>query len=894
MADTWITPEKKKSLLDYVDQLKKISGGPIEEEDLYAAGFSEKDLEESGWNTPNPKATPLDGDGSKVEAYSPTSRDNLRNNVRGTLEGVGFERDTAQSVAKTIAGEENPTDGGLGMGVADFTPFGALFGVEEGIGAAKRGYNSGDALGAGAGVLNAGLSVASALPGGAVVSKGVQKLSEKLAGQYDPSVVRTFFGPNSVKADWKKLDKAESMEANGSDPRQIWKDTGWWKGPNGWRFEVDDSKLSLPDTAPGYTIRGPNEAMFSNPDYWDATKSVNNYENDRATDIARGTATLQENDFGNGNLGAFDPSDRSVKVSGKTYDERKQTAVHELQHAVQSIFGDEGAGANPEYIGEQFALAFDNVPVELKPAVRTAADFGYANARYDTLKSRYQDLVNSNASPAYVRKIETDVSAALDETIRLEDLVKDYEQEYPEFSTALGEFRTLGEGAGYEYLSSHGTNAAIETKTMFDPSGTKLQSWVSDTLYRTEAGELEARIAGSRANMTPEQRAESFPEDYIDLYHPQESVYKMPNFTGWLKNTANEANDVVTNKKAQRGYAEGGAVQEVDPVSGNAVPPGAEPVEVRDDIDAKLSDGEYVIPADVVRYLGLDKIEQLVAKAKDGLAEMDAKGRIGGKPVEEEDDLPFTDEELLGDTEPVKMATGGMVTNTMGRGMAVTPPPTPPTGSDMSLPPWMQDEEEKKPGTGGRTPQEIIAERKSNNNSVNKDNSFALTGTARSVGDWDVKDFGDIVKNRTSPAAAVMETGIKSMIPFGGLALAHKNKHIDKQVPIALESMLSSGVDLQGNPLSPEQMDSLRQTQTEFAKTIGYQPGIGGRLKGTVKDRITSLIGKKDKKKAEDTVAKAPDKKAETEKAAPAKESGSKESNKDKNDKDKNKDREKN
>ena len=38
-----------------------------------------------------------------------------------------------------------------------------------------------------------------------------------------------------------------------------------------------------------------------------------------------------------------------------------------------------------------------------------------------------------------------------------------------------------------------------------------------------------------------------------------------------------------------------------DPVSGNEVPPGALPSEVRDDIPARLSEGEYVVPADVLQ-----------------------------------------------------------------------------------------------------------------------------------------------------------------------------------------------------------------------------------------------------------------------------------------------------
>ena len=99
---------------------------------------------------------------------------------------------------------------------------------------------------------------------------------------------------------------------------------------------------------------------------------------------------------------------------------------------------------------------------------------------------------------------------------------------------------------------------------------------------------------------------------------------------------------------------------EVDPVSGNEVPPGSLPEEVRDDIPAMLSEGEYVVPADVLRYYGVKFFEDLRAQAKMGLAEMEANGRIGGEPIEEE--LPFTDDELVvEEDEAMSAALGGLV-----------------------------------------------------------------------------------------------------------------------------------------------------------------------------------------------------------------------------------------
>lgn len=71
----------------------------------------------------------------------------------------------------------------------------------------------------------------------------------------------------------------------------------------------------------------------------------------------------------------------------------------------------------------------------------------------------------------------------------------------------------------------------------------------------------------------------------------------------------------------------------VDPVSGNEVPTGSLPEEVRDDIPAQLSEGEYVVPADVVRFFGVKFFEDIRNEAKQGFANMEANGRIGGEPV---------------------------------------------------------------------------------------------------------------------------------------------------------------------------------------------------------------------------------------------------------------------
>ena len=108
---------------------------------------------------------------------------------------------------------------------------------------------------------------------------------------------------------------------------------------------------------------------------------------------------------------------------------------------------------------------------------------------------------------------------------------------------------------------------------------------------------------------------------------------------------------------------------DVDPVSGNEVPPGSLPEEVRDDIPAMLSEGEYVVPADVLRFYGVKFFEDLRSQAKMGLAEMESNGRIGGEPIEEgTGEVGISDEDLMAimaqapqDEQAVGAANGGLM-----------------------------------------------------------------------------------------------------------------------------------------------------------------------------------------------------------------------------------------
>ena len=190
--------------------------------------------------------------------------------------------------------------------------------------------------------------------------------------------------------------------------------------------------------------------------------------------------------------------------------------------------------------------------------------------------------------------------------------------------------------------------------------------------YRDVYGEREARLVQERYKKRKSFKGMSggldFGEDKVSSI--------MSKDTSFLEN--------MTNKKAQGGlqlakggnimnmnrqmelFQEGGLKDEggtIDPISGNNVPSGSTQEEVRDNVPAQLSEGEFVFPADVTRYWGLDTLMKMRQKAKMGLQKMEAMGQMGNSnEATIPDDLPFNIEDLdIEDDDTVEMYRGGVV-----------------------------------------------------------------------------------------------------------------------------------------------------------------------------------------------------------------------------------------
>lgn len=96
-----------------------------------------------------------------------------------------------------------------------------------------------------------------------------------------------------------------------------------------------------------------------------------------------------------------------------------------------------------------------------------------------------------------------------------------------------------------------------------------------------------------------------------------------------------------------------------DPVSGNPIPIGSSAENVRDDIEAMISEGEYVLPANVVKWHGLKHIMDMQSEAEMGLMGMYDMGLIqyAGEEAEDPEEESEAQEDVPSEDVEVEVAT---------------------------------------------------------------------------------------------------------------------------------------------------------------------------------------------------------------------------------------------
>ena len=303
---------------------------------------------------------------------------------------------------------------------------------------------------------------------------------------------------------------------------------------------------------------------------------------------------------------------------------------------------------------------------------------------------------------------------------------------------------------------------------------------------------------------------------------------------------------IITATKNVQGFSEGGMALEEqmamnfgdvpdntigqDPISGNDIPLGATAENVRDDIPANLSEGEIVVPTDVVNYHGVKLFEDLRTEAKMGYAQMANDGRIGGEPMDdaEEDrmmdiELSELDLEVMDDEAPVEMARGGMNVE-RGRGNMY---------SSYSAP--------KAKPTRDRSMSAVVSRAQANKNKP-KNRFEAIRERLRDIVSDDDRR---VTLDKKPPKSDPIRPSIAQQINFGG---DYKDKEPPKSEPKKRESSVKGAGDVaqayrgETEPFSVRYYDQpfYRRLLDNLRKDLGFDEG------GLATDEDTNLIGGED------------------------------------------------
>lgn len=307
-----------------------------------------------------------------------------------------------------------------------------------------------------------------------------------------------FAGKNAKTADMRTLERAVALEADGTSPESILKETGWFRGMDGkWRFEIDDSAMQYdrqgvtqnPDVQrkrqleekllygqltqeEANELRTLTEMTRSIPDPRTLSDYIQHDALFEAYPELRDAAVVFE-ETEPGINGYYNAGQNTIVLDSKLRGAPESTLVHEIQHAVQRAEGFAG-GATPSY------WKYKNKDGR---AYRTDRQYMEAEKRGRDAFDAMPDTVQDEVRRINRAKLDQD----WDEVLRLEDDI--YNGPYAELYSAY-DLADFDRRSRVDYYK--GANYV--------------------DLYTNMAGEIEARDAAARRDYSAEQRRLRMPQ----------------------------------------------------------------------------------------------------------------------------------------------------------------------------------------------------------------------------------------------------------------------------------------------------------------------------------------------------------------------------------------------
>jgi hypothetical protein len=283
-------------------------------------------------------------------------------------------------------------------------------------------------------------------------------------------------------------------------------------------------------------------------------------------------------------------------------------------------------------------------------SIRTPADY----TRF--AEERVNAYIQSNPADTQADTVDAQTDQMLSKeqpggTFRPEDesvpsdtvaVTSDQVEEEPGFLDTVGEYV----GDAYDTVSEYAGETVDTLEGVAESVGEKLRRLLGSEEEQSNTSVDNPPIPEPR----PERRPVAVDNPPIPEPRPKQAVVDFSDVVDF----------VGTLKKAEGGSVEKKAefIKKDDDDDVPDPPPGATPEEVADDIPAYLSTGEYVLPANVVRYIGLKNITGMHQRALAELQQMEDLDIIenvdeNGYVEEDDDEMDYMEPEEAGVVEIV-------------------------------------------------------------------------------------------------------------------------------------------------------------------------------------------------------------------------------------------------
>jgi hypothetical protein len=338
-----------------------------------------------------------------------------------------------------------------------------------------------------------------------------------------------FIGKSAKTWDAASNARAAEMEAAGTPPQTIWRETGNWRAPDGqWRQEISDAAADFKADDDWPILQGPAFRVLDHKELQSAYPGLAKIQVEAIADSPQAHGSFSD---------AFG---KRIDVAGPDLESKRSVLLHELQHPIQEKEGF-AAGANPnmfESIYEQTQKqrnafnVFANLVEKYGDEVIRPSDLGRFDDVYEFIDA-YLPAVNIN------RRLS--------------------KQDFEDFKSAVKSIglkpptsQKYGIGAYAEIIAD---NLRAETEKKFISR---------EEQYFKQMGEAEARAVQARMNLTPEERRAKFPEESYDV--PIGELIDAPRTGGPALLTTYHAQE-----KAGKSSAKGAGAREVSKAGGGAV-----------------------------------------------------------------------------------------------------------------------------------------------------------------------------------------------------------------------------------------------------------------------------------------------------------------------------------